>query len=362
MGYERVEQVSDRGQFAVRGGHPRPLPGHRGARGARRPVRHRGRVAAAVLHLHQRSLGELAEVEVAPAAELAAEHREMAEIAAISADEERPDIAELLPLDRFHRSWRWRPRTPRCSSPPRRRSCPRWPTTGRTSARPSTTSTPTSSTSIRSRSRRPWTPRVGAPERVRHRPGRCEFHAQTADLAARSLKEAEPRMEELVRSGYRTVVTWPRHGEGERAAFNLARLRAEWWTAARRPGAAVHRRLAARRLHRRGPEARRAARAPALPPPARRAGRPSRDAARCAPSPTCARATSSPTRTTGSPASTGFDTKTVARMTRDYLSWSSPGPTRSSCRSTSWPRCRASWAPAARTRRCPSSAARAGRR
>ena len=42
------------------------------------------------------------EVEIAPAAELAAEHRELAEIAAVEDAEERPDVAELLPVDRFH--------------------------------------------------------------------------------------------------------------------------------------------------------------------------------------------------------------------------------------------------------------------
>ena len=50
----------------------------------------------------QRSLGDLEAVEIAPAAELAAEHRELAEIAALSDADERPDIAELLPTDRFH--------------------------------------------------------------------------------------------------------------------------------------------------------------------------------------------------------------------------------------------------------------------
>ena len=55
-----------------------------------------------------------------------------------------------------------------------------------------------------------------------------EFRAQAADLAARSLKEAEPELEKLVRSDYRTVVTWSRRGDGERAAYNLARLRASW--------------------------------------------------------------------------------------------------------------------------------------
>jgi transcription-repair coupling factor (superfamily II helicase) len=56
------------------------------------------------------------------------------------------------------------------------------------------------------------------------------FHASAADTTARSLKEAEPELEKLVRSGYRTVVTWARRGEGERAAYNLARLSAPWTT------------------------------------------------------------------------------------------------------------------------------------
>ena len=50
-----------------------------------------------------------------------------------------------------------------------------------------------------------------------------QLRAQSADTAARSLAEAEPQLEKLVRSGYRTVVTFPHRGEGERAAYNLAR-------------------------------------------------------------------------------------------------------------------------------------------
>ena len=45
---------------------------------------------------------------------------------------------------------------------------------------------------------------------------------------ARSLAEAEPELEKLVRSGYRTVVAFPRRGEGERAAYNLGRMKARW--------------------------------------------------------------------------------------------------------------------------------------
>ncbi|MEA2161281.1 MAG: hypothetical protein QOD66_3661, partial [Solirubrobacteraceae bacterium] len=55
-----------------------------------------------------------------------------------------------------------------------------------------------------------------------------EFRAQAADIAARGLKEAEPELEKLARSGYRTVVAFARRGEGERAAYNLGRLKVRW--------------------------------------------------------------------------------------------------------------------------------------
>src|SRR5687768_6277228 len=98
-GYERVDQVEDRGQFAVRGGLLDIYPATE-----ERAVR----VDLFDVEIDslrwfstftQRSLGEADRVEIAPAAELAPEHRELAEIAA--AEEDRPDIAELLPVDRF---------------------------------------------------------------------------------------------------------------------------------------------------------------------------------------------------------------------------------------------------------------------
>jgi transcription-repair coupling factor (superfamily II helicase) len=100
-GYERVDQVSDRGQFAVRGGILDIYPATED-----RAVR----VDLFDIEIEslrwfstftQRSLGDAEQVEIAPAAELAPEHRELAEIAALSAEEERPDVAELLPVDRF---------------------------------------------------------------------------------------------------------------------------------------------------------------------------------------------------------------------------------------------------------------------
>src|ERR1035441_7842860 len=108
-GYERVDQVEERGQFALRGGLLDVFPATKD-----RAVR----VDMFDVEIEslrwfstftQRSLGEVQEVEIAPAAELAAEHRELAEIAAATGafsasdgqDSERPDIAELLPVERF---------------------------------------------------------------------------------------------------------------------------------------------------------------------------------------------------------------------------------------------------------------------
>src|SRR5689334_5518517 len=102
-GYERVEQVEDRGQFAIRGGLLDLFPATE-----ERAVRVDlfGDEIDSLRWFStftQRSLQDAEEVEVAPAAELSEEHRELAEIAALmGAGEQRPDIAEILPTERFH--------------------------------------------------------------------------------------------------------------------------------------------------------------------------------------------------------------------------------------------------------------------
>src|ERR1700742_3624101 len=103
-GYERAEQVEERGQFAVRGGILDVFPATE-----ERAVRIElfGDEVEAMRWFStftQRSLGEASRVELAPAAELDAEHRELAELAAMEAAEKQEpiaDLAEVLPLDRF---------------------------------------------------------------------------------------------------------------------------------------------------------------------------------------------------------------------------------------------------------------------
>jgi transcription-repair coupling factor (superfamily II helicase) len=82
-GYERVDQVEDRGQFAVRGGLLDVYPATE-----ERAVRvdlfdDEIESLRWFSTFTQRSLGDAETVEIAPAAELAAEHRELAEIAAL---------------------------------------------------------------------------------------------------------------------------------------------------------------------------------------------------------------------------------------------------------------------------------------
>ena len=126
-----------------------------------------------------------------------------------------------------------------------------------------------------------------------------------------------------MRSDYRTVVAWPRRGDGERAAYNLARLRAAWLDGA--PPAPAELQLR-----------RRPACATASSPPAcsSRSSPSTGSSAAAAPS-----APERPARRRGALRSfadlrtgdivvhedhgiarfAGFDTKTVAGVTRDYL-------------------------------------------
>jgi transcription-repair coupling factor (superfamily II helicase) len=237
-GYERTDQVEERGQFALRGGLLDVFPATE-----ERAVR----VDMFDVEIEslrwfstftQRSLGDVQEVEIAPAAELALEHRELAEMAAATGtfsaaagegkEGERPDIAELLPVERFGAlldlvggdtqlvvaaeedldpvlSDHW---SDVCAA------------FGDEDAHHLYVSPQSIRTTLDERARI-WLSGLSSGQEI-------ELRAQSADTAARSLAEAEPQLEKLVRSGYRTVVAFPRRGEGERAAFNLGRLKATW--------------------------------------------------------------------------------------------------------------------------------------
>jgi transcription-repair coupling factor (superfamily II helicase) len=230
-GYEHVEQVEDRGQFAIRGGllDLYPATEDRAVR-----VDLFGDEIESLRWFStftQRSLEDAREVEVAPAAELAEEHRELAEIAALMVRERElasgPDVAELLPVNDFHAMLDLIPDAGIVVAAEEEIApalVDHWQDV--TAAfhdadahhlyvAPGAIQT---ALSVRAR--------IHLSSIDQDQP--FQFRAQAADIAARSLKDAEPELEKLVRSGYRTVVAFGQRGEGERAAYNLGRLKVRW--------------------------------------------------------------------------------------------------------------------------------------
>ena len=134
-GYERAEQVEERGQFAVRGGilDVYPATEERAVR-----IELFGDEVESMRWFStftQRSLGDAETVELAPAAELDADHRELAAIAAQEAAEgegEKPTWRSSCRWTSSARPSTSCPTTPLSSSPPRRRSSPPCATSGRT--------------------------------------------------------------------------------------------------------------------------------------------------------------------------------------------------------------------------------------
>jgi transcription-repair coupling factor (superfamily II helicase) len=227
-GYERVDQVEDRGQFAIRGGllDLYPATEDRAVR-----VDLFGDEIESLRWFStftQRSLGDAELIEVAPAAELAEEHRELAEIAALEDAADRPDIAELLPVEDFRAFLDLAPADAAVIVAGEEDLAPalhdHW----------QDVTAAFHDEDAHHLYEPPERIAAALEERARIRLSSIDqdqpyqFRAQTADIAARGLKEAEPELEKLVRSGYRTVVAFAGRGEGERAAYNLGRLKVGW--------------------------------------------------------------------------------------------------------------------------------------
>jgi len=223
-GYERAEQVTERGQFAVRGGILDVFPATE-----ERAVRIElfGDEVDSMRWFStftQRSLGEAERVELAPAAELDAEHRELAELAALEAAEEgeQPaNLAELLPLDHFMAPLNLVPASATVVLAAAEEIEPalsdHWQDV---------------TTAMHADDARHLYVDVAAPLQERAAlalTGAGEddedaFRAARAESPARSVKEAEAELEKLVRSGYRTVVAFESKGEAERTRYGLDRL------------------------------------------------------------------------------------------------------------------------------------------
>jgi transcription-repair coupling factor (superfamily II helicase) len=224
-GYERTEQVSERGQFAARGGILDVYPAT-----AERAVRIElfGDEIESLRWFStftQRSLGDADAVEIAPATELDPGSRELAELAASEARDERPDVAEILPVERFCSFLDLVPEQTVVVLA----SEEELGTALRDHWQDVTTSLHSAD------AHQLYVPPQSIGEALERRAAVSlssvsadqahAFRAQAADSAARTVQQAEPELEKLARSGYVTAVAWSRRGEAERAAYNLARLR-----------------------------------------------------------------------------------------------------------------------------------------
>jgi transcription-repair coupling factor (superfamily II helicase) len=247
-GYERVEQVEDRAQFAVRGDILDVFPATE-ERAAR--VELFGDEIEDIRWFStftQRSLGDADEVELAPAAELALEHRELAE-ASVDDEAERPDLAELLPLDSLRAPLEllpdatavvlasageiepalrdhWEDVTTAMDADDARRLYVE-------------VSGPLAERAVLA---------ITAPANDGDGKVDALFRAQVPTSPSRTLTEAEGQLEREVRSGYRVVVCFEHRGEAERARYNLSRVDAPFLGEALAPDAASGVRFAEARV------------------------------------------------------------------------------------------------------------------
>ncbi|HEX6586511.1 MAG TPA: transcription-repair coupling factor [Solirubrobacterales bacterium] len=210
-GYDRTDQVEERGQFALRGGilDVYPATEEQAIR-----VELFGDEIESMRRFSvftQRSLGDAERVELAPAAELSAEHRD--EMVRGRATARRVYEAFLAPLDlvpdealvviasaeeipgALHDHWE--DVTASIEEEDARRLYV-------DVAEP-----------LQARARLSLGPDAGQEH---------SFRAQRAEFPSRTLGEAEGELEKLNRSGYRTVVAFEGRGEAERTRFNLSRL------------------------------------------------------------------------------------------------------------------------------------------
>jgi len=226
-GYERVDQVDDRGQFAIRGDILDVFPATE-ERAARLELF--GDEIEQIRWFStftQRSLGDAERIELAPAAELALEHRELAELAAEDADD-RPGVAELLPVDRFVPFLDLIAAETAIAIADADEHEPalrdHWDDV---------------STAMHDADARRLYVDVAEPLRDRaqltvHATGTDDegggeavptFRAQAPTSAARSVSEAEGHLERELRSGYRVVVTFEHRGEAQRTSYSLERVK-----------------------------------------------------------------------------------------------------------------------------------------
>ncbi len=234
-GYERTDQVVERGQFAVRGGIL-DVFGATEDRAARLELF--GDEIESIRWFStftQRSLGEAERLELDPAAELALEHRELAELAS---GDDKPELAELLPVDSFRAPLELIGDEAAVVLAAAEEIGPalhdHWEDV---------------TTAMHDADARHLYVDVAEPLSERallslygtdDDEARASFRAQAPTSAARSLAEAESELRKELRNGYRVVVTFPSRGEAERARYALERVDVRFLDGPLPPDAGLH--------------------------------------------------------------------------------------------------------------------------
>ena len=222
-GYERCEQVTDRGQFAVRGGIL-DVFGSTEDRAAR--IELFGDEIESIRYFStftQRSLADAERIELDPAAEIDPDHRILAEEALADADDDGPDrpLAELLPTDRFSSFLELiDDRTAVVLAAPEELDAAL--DDHLTDVRAAIHDEDIAKLYV------PVTDALDECSLLRlssvDEDAEHSFRASVPVSASRSLAEAEPELEKQLKSGYVTVVVFERIGEAERARYALERL------------------------------------------------------------------------------------------------------------------------------------------
>ncbi|MFA9399527.1 MAG: transcription-repair coupling factor [Acidobacteriota bacterium] len=256
-GYLRVDQVTERGQFAIRGGI---LDVFAATEDQAARIEFFGDEIDSMRWFStftQRSLGDAARVELAPAAELDLGHREAAELAIDEAREEEQDVdlAEVLPLEHFRAPLDMIPAEAAvfvvAAEEVRPALQDHW--EDATTAMHADdarhlyedVADPLSQRASLVLSR-PVDDRAAGPDGIEEPEGpdgpggaggpdgtggeahaiEAPMRAMVAETPARNLKEAEAELIKLVNAGYRTAVAFDSIGEAERTRYGLDRIEA----------------------------------------------------------------------------------------------------------------------------------------
>jgi transcription-repair coupling factor (superfamily II helicase) len=234
-GYERTDQVSERGQFAVRGGILDVFPATE-ERAARLELF--GDEIESIRWFStftQRSLGEAERIELDPAAELALEHRQPAELALEQTQQRAANPAEAeaepstspvidsLPVESFRAPLDLIGERTAILLAAAEEITPalhdHWEDV--TTAMHDADARHLYVDVAKPLAERALLRVLGAGSEDDHG---WVFRSQAPTSAARSISEAESHLERELRSGYRVVVAFQSMGEAERARYNLNRV------------------------------------------------------------------------------------------------------------------------------------------